>query len=148
MSFPCISSTCFQRTRTSAWCLLDVAVPPGTPSLSESCSLIVQFFLFDLNLGSTPSTFIASTLIFCLKPLAIGHQLFLRSLESLFKLSQCFLGSYSLLSIALQSFQPHQTLSFQSPLSASRFLWTCAIPPVLGYQCVLGVFLVDLVLDV
>ena len=33
---------------------LDDAVPPRTPSLSESCSLILQFFLFDLNLGSTP----------------------------------------------------------------------------------------------
>ena len=31
---------------------LDAAVPPRTPSLSEYCSLIVQFFLFDL--GSTP----------------------------------------------------------------------------------------------
>ena len=29
------------------------AVPPKTPSLSYSCSLILQFFLFDLNLGST-----------------------------------------------------------------------------------------------
>ena len=33
--------------------LLDVAVPPKTPSLPESCSLILQFFLFDVNLGST-----------------------------------------------------------------------------------------------
>ena len=41
----------FQRTD-----FLDAAVPPKTPSLSEFCSLILQFFLFDLNLGSTPQS--------------------------------------------------------------------------------------------
>ena len=52
MSFPCISSASLERTRTSAQCLLD-AVLPKTPSLSESRSLILQFCLFDVNLGST-----------------------------------------------------------------------------------------------
>ena len=33
---------------------LDAAVPPRIPSLSESCSLILRFFLFALNIGSTP----------------------------------------------------------------------------------------------
>ena len=42
------------------------------------------------------------THLLSLKPLAIGHQLLLRNSESLFQLS---LGSSSLLSIALQSFQ-------------------------------------------
>ena len=45
------------------------------------------------------------THLLSLKPLAIGHQLFLRNSESLFKLSLCFQGNSSHLSIALQSFQ-------------------------------------------
>ena len=40
--------------RISTEFLLDAAVPPMTPSLSEPCSLILQFFLFDVNLSSTP----------------------------------------------------------------------------------------------
>ena len=76
-----------------------------------------------------------------LKPLAIGHQLFLRNSESLFKLFLCLLGSSSLLSITLQYFNVTSdtffsvsTLSFSSSMdlcdsSCSRFsMYSWCIP--------------------
>ena len=95
--------------------------------------------LFNLSLPSI------DTLLLSLKPVAIGHPLFLRNSESLFKLSLCLLGSSSLLPIALQSFQcrlRHFLFSLHfEPLvfhGLARFLQfsicdtacTCSTPPL------------------
>ena len=81
------------------------------------------------------------THLLSLKPLAIGHQLFLRNSESLFKLFLCLLGSSSLLSIALQFFNVASetffsvsTLSFLSSHGLVRFLLFSVFNVLLVYS--------------
>ena len=135
----------FCSSSSSAWIsvlLLNVSLPCFNTHLislkvlaaSHELRLIAVCFRLRLHIVTPctsqwyPLTLWASCWISRPIWVTIGHQLFLRNSESLFKHSLWLPGSSSLFSM------PPQTLSFQFSLWASPLLWTCAILPVLDVR--------------